>query len=103
MPKRSDVDDDGLKEEYDFSKMLILPRCRFDPKRRIGKNVIVLAPDVLKAFPDDDTVNEALRLVIQLFRISGKRKFKASPSKKAGGANRREITRPVIPEKVGIS
>jgi hypothetical protein len=60
------LDDYELKEEYDLSKMTVLPKGRFDPKRRIGNNVIVLEPDVAKAFPDDDAVNEALRLLLKV-------------------------------------
>jgi hypothetical protein len=63
-------DDYELKEEYDLSKMTILPKGRFDPKRRIGNNVIVLEPDVAKAFPNDETVNEALRLLLKASKLS---------------------------------
>ena len=59
------LDDYELKEEYDLSKMTILPKGRFDPKRRIGNNLIVLEPDVAKAFPNDEAVNEALRLILK--------------------------------------
>ena len=62
-------DDYELREEYNLSKMTILPRGRFDPKRRIGTNVIVLEPDIAKAFPDDEAVNEALRLLIKASKI----------------------------------
>jgi hypothetical protein len=55
-----ELDDFELKEEYDLSQMTILPKGRFDPKRRLGNNVIVLEPDVAKAFPNDEAVNEAL-------------------------------------------
>jgi len=58
-------DDYDLNEEYDLSKMTILPQGRFDPKRRIGNNVIVLEPDLAKAFPNDESVNEALRLILK--------------------------------------
>jgi hypothetical protein len=58
-------DDYELKEEYDLSKMTVLPKGRFDPSRRIGNNVIVLEPDVAKAFPNDEAVNEALRLILK--------------------------------------
>ena len=54
----SKQDDYELRDEYDLSKMTILPRGRFDPKNRIGNNVIVLEPDVAKAFPNDEAVNE---------------------------------------------
>ena len=49
-------DDYELREEYDLSKMTIVPKGRFDPKRRIGKNIAVLEPDIAEAFPSDEAV-----------------------------------------------
>jgi hypothetical protein len=63
-------DDYELREEYDLSKMTILPKGRFDPKRRIGNNVVVLEPDIAKAFPSDEAVNEALRLLLKASKLS---------------------------------
>jgi hypothetical protein len=62
-------DDYELREEYDLSKMAVLPKGRFDPKRRIGTNVVVLEPEIAKAFPDDEAVNEALRLILKASKI----------------------------------
>ncbi len=62
-------DDYELREEYDLSKMTILPKGRFDPKRRLGSNVVVLDPEIAKAFPDDKSVNEALRLILKATKI----------------------------------
>ncbi|GMV32463.1 MAG: hypothetical protein AMXMBFR60_02920 [Chloroflexota bacterium] len=62
-------DDYELKDEYDLSKMTILPKGRFDPKRRLGNNVVVLDPDIARAFPSDEAVNEALRLLLQAAKI----------------------------------
>jgi hypothetical protein len=60
---RKDLDDD-LRPEYDFSKMQIVAR---GPKRKVPKpKIIHLQPDVAKTFPDDESVNEALRLLIRL-------------------------------------
>jgi hypothetical protein len=60
---RRDLDDD-LRPEYDFSKMQIVAR---GPKRKVPKSKIIhLQPDVAKTFPDDESVNEALRLLIRL-------------------------------------
>lgn len=59
----------GLREEYDLAQMPILPRGRFAPNRRAGQNVALLDPDVAKAFPNDEAVNAALRLVIQMAGI----------------------------------
>ena len=65
----NELDEYELKEEYDLSQMTILPKGRFDPKRRLGNNVIVLEPDVAKAFPNDEAVNEALRLLLQAGKL----------------------------------
>jgi hypothetical protein len=63
-------DDYELRDEYDLSKMSVLPRGRFDPKRRVGTNVIVLEPELAKAFPNDEAVNKALRSVLKTAKIS---------------------------------
>jgi hypothetical protein len=38
---------------------------------RDGTNVVLLAPDVAKAFQTEEAVNEALRLVIRLGELPG--------------------------------
>jgi len=59
----SEMDDD-LRPEYDFNKMRIVAR---GPKRKAPRvKVIHLDPDVARAFPDDATVNETLRLLMRV-------------------------------------
>ena len=62
-------DDYELREDYDLSKMTVVPKGRFDPKRRMGSNVVVLEPELAKAFPNDEAVNEALRLILKATKI----------------------------------
>jgi len=50
--------------------MTILPKGRFDPQHRIGSNVVVLEPDVAKAFPNDEAVIEALRLLLKASKLT---------------------------------
>ena len=69
MLKQNNADDYELRDEYDLAKMTIVAKGRYAPERRLGKNVVVLAPDVASAFPTDDAVNAALRLVLQVARI----------------------------------
>lgn len=83
MRKPSDPNDYELRDEYDLAKMTIVAKGRYAPERRAGKNVVLLAPDVVRAFPTDDSVNEALRLVMQMARIPGKRKTKTAGASKA--------------------
>jgi len=67
MKKKSKNEmDDDLLPEYDFSKMRIVAR---GPKRKAPKaTVIHLEPDVAKAFPNDESVNETLRMLIRIAR-----------------------------------
>jgi hypothetical protein len=88
MPKRTNPNDYELQAEYDFSKMTIVPKGRYAPERRAGKNVALLDPDVMKAFPTDESVNEALRLVMQAARIPHK---KRTIVKKKPSATRRSV------------
>ena len=65
-------DDHELREEYDLSQLPIVPKGRYAPERRLGKNLVVLDPDIAQAFPDDKAVNAALRLVLQITQIPHK-------------------------------
>lgn len=66
---KKDFEDYELDEEYDLGQLPIMPKGRYAPANRLGKNVVVLAPDVALAFPDDTAVNNALRLIMQIAKI----------------------------------
>lgn len=72
MQKPSNLEDYELRDEYDLSQMTVVAKGRYAPHRRPGKNVVLLAPDVVQVFPTDEAVNEALRLVMQMLKIPGK-------------------------------
>ncbi len=65
MKKKTKTDgDDDLSPEYDFSKMRLVAR---GPGRKSPQAELVhLAPDVAQAFPNEESVNEALRMLIRL-------------------------------------
>ncbi len=62
---------DELRPEYDFSQLKGGVKGKYAKKYRAGTNLTLLAPDVAKAFPTDESVNDALR---QLIRIAKKSK-----------------------------
>jgi hypothetical protein len=69
MKKEVGIDDE-LRPEYDLSQLLEGGvRGKYADRYREGTNLVLLAPDVADAFPDDEAVNEALRLVTQLAKI----------------------------------
>jgi hypothetical protein len=70
---------DELRAEYDLKKLLKGGvRGKYAERYKAGTNLVLLAPDVAKAFPDEESVNEALRLVIQLSKIKKKTKVQTT-------------------------
>ena len=65
-------DDYELQEEYDLSQLPIMPKGRHAPERRVGSNLIVLEPDLARAYPSDEAVNKALRLILEAAQIPEK-------------------------------
>jgi hypothetical protein len=69
MKKKPEQDKtDDLRPQYDFSQLKGGVRGKYARRFREGTNLIPLAPDVVQAFPDADTVNEALRMLIRIAR-----------------------------------
>ncbi len=66
---------DDLRDEYDLRKLLPKGvRGKYVHRHREGTNLVLLEPDVAEAFPDEEAVNEALRLVMQLVKIQRRKK-----------------------------
>lgn len=63
--KKDELNDD-LRPEYDLSKLKNKVRGKYAERYEQGTNVVLLAPDVAQAFPDSDSVNKALRLLIEV-------------------------------------
>ena len=59
---------DELRNEYDFSKLGAGTRGKYLKNYRAGTNLILLSPDVAAHFPDDKSVDSALRSLIRAGR-----------------------------------
>lgn len=55
--------DPDMLDEYDFSKGV---RGKYAERYAEGTNVVLLDPDVAAAFPDAQSVNDALRVLIRI-------------------------------------
>ena len=62
----SRIEEDELRPEYDLSKLKRRVRGKYVERYREGTNLVLLKPDVAEAFPDADSVNEALRFLIRV-------------------------------------
>ena len=89
-----------LRPEYDFSTMSGGVRGKYAKAYRAGTNIAVLADDVASFFPTDDSVNRALRAVLDaaqaipqekrpsikvLQRTPAKRTQHSAPRRRRGG------------------
>ncbi len=54
-----------MRTEYDFGSMKGGVRGKYVQRYRAGTNLALLEPDVAKAFPTDEAVNEALRAILK--------------------------------------
>ncbi len=59
---------DELRDEYDLSRLKGGYKGKYANRYKAGTNLVLLAPDVARAFPNDESVNEALRLLLKIAR-----------------------------------
>ena len=60
--------EDTLRPEYDLNILQGGVRGKYFQRYQEGTNLVRLAPDVAAAFPTGESVNQALRLLIQVAR-----------------------------------
>jgi hypothetical protein len=67
MKTRKNRTNDELRPEYDLRQLLKGGvRGKYAKRYHSGTNLVLLDPDVRRAFRSDRAVNQALRLVIEL-------------------------------------
>ena len=64
-PNSREIDDE-LRPEYDLSQMKDGVRGKYAKRFREGTNLVLLSPDVAQYFPDEDSVNAALRSLVSI-------------------------------------
>ena len=57
---------DELRPEYDLARLKGGVRGKYYKQASAGTNLVLLEPDVARAFPDSNSVNRALRLLQEI-------------------------------------
>ncbi len=82
MPKNSLNE---MRSEYDFSKLKGGVRGKYYSKAKAGTNLVLIDPDLAKVFPNEKSVNRALRLLLETVsdatRLRKKVKRASTPQK----------------------
>ena len=55
-----------MRDEYDVSELKGAVRGKYHERYKEGTNLVLLQPDVAEAFPDAESVNEALRSLLKV-------------------------------------
>ena len=64
MKKHIENDRDlDMLDDYDFSQGV---RGKYVERFARGSNVVVLSPDIAEVFPDSESVNNALRMLVEI-------------------------------------
>lgn len=64
MKKQIEIEHDpDMLDDYDFSKGV---RGKYVQRFAQGSNVVVLSPDIAAMFPDSESVNNALRMLVEI-------------------------------------
>ncbi len=58
--------EDEMRSEYDLTKLTGRVRGKYVERYRSGTNLVLLESDVQAAFPDAESVNEALRMLMKV-------------------------------------
>ena len=59
-----------LQPEYKRSDFGEIVRGKYADRIKAETNVVILEPDIAKAFPNDEAVNKALRYLLEVAKIS---------------------------------
>lgn len=66
MKKAKAAGTDTLRPEYRREDLGRGARGKYHKQYQAGTNLVLLSPDVAKAFPTTDAVNDALRSLVQI-------------------------------------
>jgi len=68
MKKQLEKMDDELRPAYDLTKLKGGVRGKYAQRVKAGTNLVLLSPDVAAYFPDEQSVNSALRSLVGIAR-----------------------------------
>ena len=71
--------EDELRKEYDNETLKNGIRGKYAQRYRRGTNLVRLAPDLAAVFPNDEAVDQALRLVLRVAADTARITKRANP------------------------
>ena len=78
------VTENDLRPEYDLSRLTGGVRGKYYLQAKAGTNLVLVEPDLARAFPNQASVNSALRLLLSAANAAtaGGRERRSAPNKR---------------------
>ncbi len=73
-------DRDELRAEYDLSKLKGGVRGKYHQQATAGTNLVLIEPELAEVFPDAESVNRALRLLVDTAEAARPSRKRRSPN-----------------------
>jgi hypothetical protein len=64
---------DELRPEYDLSRLKAGVRGKYYKQATAGTNLVLIDPELADVFPDTESVNRALRLLVDTSKVATER------------------------------
>ena len=78
--KKAESEPDDLRPEYHRGDFRQMTRGRYAARMRESSNIVVLDPEIARAFPNEKAGNDALRGLLELAQKSVRHSAPASPT-----------------------
>jgi hypothetical protein len=78
---------DDLRPEYDLSRLKRGVRGKYVRRATAGANLVLIEPELTGVFPDSESVNRALRLLVDAAQAA------ASPKARRAGTPKKRLQR----------
>lgn len=85
MKGKKQADQDEMRPEYDFDYATAVRGKYYHRLFEEGANVVVLDPDIARAFRDSNAVNEALRSLLEISEVTRRLTTHAHGAKSSEG------------------
>jgi hypothetical protein len=73
---------DDLRPEYDLSQLKGGVRGKYYRQAAAGTNLVLIDPELANVFPDSESVNRALRLLVDTAAAARTRRRRGTPNKR---------------------
>ena len=70
--KKAEMVNDDLRPEYRREDFGVMVRGKYAARLSESSNIVVLDPEIAEAFPNTKAVNDALRGLLELARVSAR-------------------------------